>query len=1053
MLYASCSVFHDACSMIHSCYSVHAMHYLDGLNERQKEAVMHTKGPLLIVAGAGAGKTRVITHRILHLIKQGVAPESILAITFTNKAAREMRERVHRLISKDSSISDFQLSTFNLKLPWLGTFHSLGVHILRENSQRLGLAKRFTIFDRGDSIHAVKEAIKETDLDPKSFEPGKILGAISREKGKMVTCEMFKERVGGEYFPGIVAEVWEKYEMTLKKEKALDFDDLLLKTALLLEKEPAVRAHYQKLWRYIHIDEYQDTNHVQYMIAKLLAEDHKNIAVVGDGDQCFLPGTCITTSTGIKKISEIHAGELITSAAGNGSVCGAKVDKVRIKKYDGETVEITTESGKIIICTPQHILFANLVLTENKFYVYLMYRRDKGFRVGMAKSLRQNGHGQDAIGLLVRCNQEKADKMWVLKVCDSKREALYFETYIATSYGLPTLVFLTGGRKMAIEQEDIDALFNAVDTRERVQKLFKDTGLHFDYPHYFPQGTTQSNTARERINVRLTLFGDRRKSVVHPWGMSRVSINTTDVAFKRILETSGFPTRKGKRNDWRLEIARLDYGEAERIASHLSSLKPNTTAVRTAFLTRKHRMLFHPASNIIPGMTLAVLKDGEVVGEKVISVNRKSYKGEVYDLDIANVHNYIANDIVVHNCIYSWRGASMRNLLGFEKDFPNAKTVLLEENYRSTQTILTVANRVIKKNKLRIEKTLFTKNGEGEKVGLFTAYDEAHEASFIAKRSKQLIGEGVSPAEIAVLFRANFQSRALEEAFLREEVPYQVLGVRFFERKEIKDILAYVRAAETASPEANAGGKIGNLAGFSDIQRIINVPPRGIGKVTLLKIFAGKEEGLPPAMRGKIHSFRKLLTTLREKLGTLPLSEAIKWIVVASGIEAELKKGGAEDEERLENIKELVTFATRYDHLPNGETREANVDKFLSDVALQSDQDELKDEKPSVRLMTVHSSKGLEFEFVFVAGLEEGLFPHERMDEMQNEGAKEEERRLFYVALTRAKKKVFLTYAGVRTIFGSRQVTVPSEFIFDIDEEFLQAENEGESGGKIIFFD
>ena len=547
---------------------------------------------------------------------------------------------------------------------------------MRESSQRLCLSKRFPVFDRGDSISAIKQAMRETTLDPKAFEPGKILGAISREKGKMVSFEPFKARSEGEYFSAIVAEIWEKYESILKKEKALDFDDLLLKTALLLQDEAGIRKYYQKIWRYIHIDEYQDTNHVQYMIAKLLADEHKNIAVVGDGDQN----------------------------------------------------------------------------------------------------------------------------------------------------------------------------------------------------------------------------------------------------------------------------------------------------------------------------------------------------------------------------IYQWRGATIKNILHFEKDYPNAKIVLLEENYRSTQTILAVANGIIEKNKLRVEKTLFTKNVEGAKVGLFTAYDEAQEASFVATRSKQLIASGVSPSEIAVLFRANFQSRALEEAFLREELPYQVLGIRFFERKEVKDVLSYLRAAL-------------NPDGFGELRRIVNVPPRGIGKVTLLKIFAGKEAELPPAMREKIARFRKLLSELKHRLALNPLSLTIKWAVTASGLETELKRGGTEDEERLENIKELVTFATRYDFVPAGEAREEVVGRFLADVALQSDQDEIKDEKLSVKLMTVHASKGLEFEYVFITGLEEGLFPHERMNEELDESMAEEERRLFYVALTRAKKKVFLSYAGVRTIFGSRQVTVPSEFIFDIPEEFLEAENYLEGGGKIIFFE
>lgn len=658
------------------------MHYLNGLNPRQKEAVLHTEGPLLIVAGAGAGKTRVITHRIFHLIRQGVPPESILAITFTNKAASEMRDRVHTLISAGSSFNQevapdsfTNRSTLNAKRsPWIGTFHSLGVHIIRENSRRLGIPHHFKIFDKSDSLRAIKEALKRAGYDPKSFDPARILSAVSREKGDMVTLAEFRERAAGRYMSEVIAEVWTEYEQIQKNEKALDFDDLLLTTALLLKKDEAVRAHYERRFRYIHIDEYQDTNRVQYRIAKLLAEAHQNIAVVGDGDQL----------------------------------------------------------------------------------------------------------------------------------------------------------------------------------------------------------------------------------------------------------------------------------------------------------------------------------------------------------------------------IYGWRGASIKNILHFEKDYPSARIVLLEENYRSTQTILAVANRIIGKNKLRREKTLFTKNAEGEKVGLYTACDEADEAAFAALTAKQLIEKGVPPREIAVLFRANFQSRALEEAFMNADVPYQLLGVRFFERTEVKDIISYVRAAQ--NPES-----------LGDVRRIINVPPRGIGKVTLLKIFAGKESELPPAMRERIETFRKLLAELQRKLAGAPLSAALKWIVTASGLEAAFKKGGSDDEERLLNIKELVTFATRYDAEPD---RGAAVHQFLADVALQSDQDELNEEKNAVRLMTVHASKGLEFDYVFVTGLEQDLFPHSRAgeEELAQEKA-EEERRLFYVALTRAKKKVFLVYAGMRTIFGSRQVTVPSEFIFDIDEEFLQAENPMENTGKTIYFE
>ena len=292
--------------------------------------------------------------------------------------------------------------------------------------------------------------------------------------------------------------------------------------------------------------------------------------------------------------------------------------------------------------------------------------------------------------------------------------------------------------------------------------------------------------------------------------------------------------------------------------------------------------------------------------------------------------------------------------------------------------------------------------------------------------------------EVAVLYRANFQSRALEEAMLRYNIPYQVLGVKFFERKEIKDTLAYLRAA--LNPE--------NL---SDIKRIINFPARGIGKVTLVKIFANETEGLPIKVRIKIESFYKILEEIKEKIQTDTASQVIKFAVKKSGIEAELSSGTDEDMERLENIKELATLALKYDNLPNGR----GIEKLLEDASLASDQDSImlnedkKQQANAVKLMTVHASKGLEFKHVFITGLEDGLFPHERHNDTQSGEDREEERRLFYVALTRAKEKLFLSFANFRTIFGSRQINTPSEFISDIPADLL--EKEGEKSIKTIY--
>jgi DNA helicase II / ATP-dependent DNA helicase PcrA len=634
------------------------------LNAEQEKAVLATEGPVLILAGAGAGKTKTLTERIRHLISQGVAPSSILAITFTNKAAKEMRERVEKELKADQNLN--RPVSFNER-PFVSTFHSLGVHVLREQSSKIGLKKHFAIFDRSESKRAVKEAMTTRDLDPKIHDPARILSIISKEKGRGITAESYIGQEGGGRLSGVVAEIWLEYERILTKEGALDFDDLLLRTRNLLANDSEVRAYYRSVWQYIHVDEYQDTNRVQYEIARLLAGDGSNICVVGDIDQS----------------------------------------------------------------------------------------------------------------------------------------------------------------------------------------------------------------------------------------------------------------------------------------------------------------------------------------------------------------------------IYSWRGADIKNILDFERDYPNAQVFVLEENYRSTKTILEAANVVIEKNHMRRKKNLFTSNSSGEKIGIFSGFDEWSEAEFISTKASELIKRGTPADEIAILYRANFQSRAIEEAFLRHDVPYQLLGTKFFERKEVKDILSYLRAA--LNPES-----------LSDMKRIINVPTRGIGKTTIAKLFSGMEESLPSATKSKINSFKKLLSDIETESQEKKLSETIIFIIKHSGMEDEWKEGGKdEDAARLENVYELANFATRYDHLPP----EDAILAFLSDAALQSDQDEMNEEKKAVRLMTVHASKGLEFETVFITGLEEGLFPHLRMSESQiSEEEAEEERRLFYVALTRARKKLLLTYAESRTVFGRRQVNIPSAFIFDIPPELTEEESFGDQG-------
>ena len=339
---------------------------------------------------------------------------------------------------------------------------------------------------------------------------------------------------------------------------------------------------------------------------------------------------------------------------------------------------------------------------------------------------------------------------------------------------------------------------------------------------------------------------------------------------------------------------------------------------------------------------------------------------------------------------------------------------------------------MIAKNVFRRDKNLYTKNSDGEPIAVYQAYDEIDEAGFIARKVVEYRERGAEPKDFAVLYRANFQSRAIEEALLAADIPYQVLGTRFFERREVKDLLSYIRAA-----------LYGNN---TDVARTANVPARGIGKVTLLKMLAGKEGELTGAVQSKVAQFRALLSKIKNAADTLKPSELVTFVLIESGMERMYKEDKLEGAERLENVRELVTLAVRYDTPPAPE----GLENFLESAALASDQDELKDEANSVRLMTVHASKGLEFPYVCIVGLEEGLFPYERDGE--SEADREEERRLMYVALTRAQKKIFLSSAAVRTVFGSKRATLPSQFLSDIAEDLTELESP-ERLGKTIYLD
>nr|WP_203953593.1 DNA helicase PcrA [Planotetraspora mira] len=651
---------------------------LDGLNPQQREAVVHQGSPLLIVAGAGSGKTRVLTHRIAYLLaERGVQPSEILAITFTNKAAREMKERVDRLIGPRS------------KAMWVMTFHSACVRILRREAKRLGFTSSFSIYDQADSQRLMALVCRELDLDPKRYPPRSFSAQVSNFKNELIDYETAAERAQT-HLERTLAEAYKTYQQRLTEAGAMDFDDLIMLTVTLFQLFPEVAEHYRMRFRHVMVDEYQDTNHAQYMLIREL------------------------------------------------------VGRPEVRTADGDVVREGVEPAELVV------------------------------------------------------------------------------------------------------------------------------------------------------------VGDADQS------------------------------------------------------------------------------------------------------------------------------------------IYAFRGASIRNILEFERDYPDAKTILLEQNYRSTQTILNAANAVISRNESRKPKNLWSEQGAGAKIVAYVADNEHDEAMFVAQEVDRLADdEGVTPGQVAVFYRTNAASRVFEEIFIRTGLPYKVVGgVRFYERKEVKDLLAYLRV-------------LANPSDTVSLRRILNVPKRGIGDraEAMIESFSTRERisfweglrraeeapGLATRSLNAIKEFTALLDDLRAK--ELPLSDLAEEVLNGTGYRTELETSGdPQDESRLENLNELISVAAEFE--------EANADgtlvDFLEQVSLVADADQIpegEDHGGVVTLMTLHTAKGLEFPVVFLTALEDGVFPH--MRSLSDAKELEEERRLAYVGITRAEQRLYLSRAAVRTSWGAPSFNPASRFLSEVPGDLI----------------
>jgi DNA helicase II / ATP-dependent DNA helicase PcrA len=982
-----------------------ALELLTGLNPAQADAVTHVDGPLLVLAGAGSGKTRVLTHRIAHLIRDnGVSPFAILAITFTNKAADEMKHRVEGLVGPVA------------RKMWVSTFHSACVRILRREAPRLGYPSSFTIYDMADAQRLMGYVLRDLDIDPKRFPTRSVSAQISAAKNKGLDVETYAAQASNP-FERRFAEAYREYQARLRKAGAMDFDDLLGVTVEVLKAFPEALEHYQQRFQHILVDEYQDTNPVQNELVLLLASDHRNVMVVGDGDQCFPPGTRVSTPSGPRPIEDLQPGDEVWGTGGDGGRHVSTVTEARAGRWSGRTYTVTA-GGRTLTGTPHHMVLARPTLTEDQWVVYLMQRADRGYRIGLTRAVRADGRGRMASGLMVRTNQEHADRAWILKVCGSRSDAAYWESYFAAEYGLPTALFHGVGRDLAMGEDQLARLYLELDTDSRAKALMDDLDLHPDFPHHRP-----ANGAR-RGSLNLTMFSDRRNGIGH----HRVQWCTNRADLAERVAAAGLPVRgDGGGGSVRVETARKSWYDAVLLARTLAAAGGGLDIRRRASIGGAIYD-FVPLAHLWPGMTVLVEEGDGFLPVTVDAVEVEEHDGPVHDLEVTPSHTYSAEGVLVHNSIYAFRGADISNILDFEKAFPEVTTVLLEQNYRSTQTVLDAANAVIAHNVGRKPKELWTDQGKGDLIARYHADDEADEAQWVTGRMSTLHDQGHRWGDIAVFYRTNAQSRVLEESLARQSIPYKVVGgTRFYDRREIKDAVAYLKAVSNPADEVA-------------VKRVVNTPKRGVGDASIARLDAwaasqgitflealrrADETGIGGRAVNGIATFLGIIDEAAAVRDDGP-ARMLEVCLDKSGYVAELRaEHSIEAEGRIENLAELVGAAQEVD----------DVDAFLEQISLVSDTDELDPDESQVVLMTLHSAKGLEFPIVFIIGMEDGVFPHIRA--LTEPAELEEERRLAYVGITRAREILHVSHAWARTMFGATQYNPPSRFLQEIPSELV----------------
>lgn len=987
------------------------------LNDAQREAVTAPPEHRLVLAGAGSGKTRVLTHRIAWLMAvEGISAHSILAVTFTNKAANEMRGRLEQLV------------TVPTRTMWVGTFHGIAHRMLRLHYKEARLPQTFQILDSDDQSRMVKRLCKQIELPEDRFPPKMVTGWINAQKEEGRRPHHMQDT--GDFMQRQLVRAYTLYQQQCEAQGLVDFAELLLRAYELCRDHEGVQTHYQQKFRHVLVDEFQDTNTLQYLWLKVLCGPNGKIFAVGDDDQCLAAGTRVSLPDGsTAPIESLKAGDAVMTALGGGRFGAAKVLRVHRRHKRQSLVRLHLGNGEVLTSTREHMHFAGYLLGEvaQAHFVYLMHKRDVGWRLGTSQ-VYTRGQARPMVGFKQRALQEHADALWVVGVHASPNAARMAEVQLSLRYGLPTFPFVARkGKGTAGYVHDagfLRELFAGLDTESAARRLLDALGLSPDAPHHAPQSRDGN-----RRNIVVTLCGESRGGAP----LHRISIVGNDEAGHETLRALGLSVRSAKAGSrsWRFETAMADYAALMTLAERIQqAFGDHAVLLRQAHIHARS-LPFTAAAHVQPGMVMAT-PQGFM---QVEAIERTAVMTlTVHDLDIERSHNFIANGVVTHNSIYGWRGAKIENLHKLTREFVGTEIVRLEQNYRSTGTILKAANGLIGNNTGRLGKNLWTDDREGEPIALYAAYNEYDEAEFVANRMKEYLDGKGRHTDLAVLYRSNAQSRVLEESLIRARLPYRIYGgVRFFERMEVKDALAWLRVLVNRDEDVS-------------FERALTTPPRGVGATSIerLRLFA-REHGLSlwKAARhgsgalgrtsGALTAFLDTIDLLDGQTRTLPLAEKMEKVINASGLKEHYKKEkGEQAEARLENLDEIINAAKSFEK-PEGLAEDADpVTEFLMHAALEAGEGQATVGEDAVQLMTLHAAKGLEFPVVFLVGLENGLFPSLRAVE---EGNLEEERRLAYVGITRAREKLFISYAESRRIHGVEQICAPSQFLKEIPSD------------------